>query len=133
MDILLNAWEYKAAVDLANARMSASNAAGHNHASTYSRTHNERITEEIIGACGEMALCKAMNWFWSPSVNTFHGIPDVGADVEVRGWIWGRDGRNPEWIRDPGKLRQAWFVPQSALRPIPAPSTKPNREETQYV
>lgn len=84
MIVELTAWEYKAAVDLANTRMAISNDRGLNHASTYRRTYAERVREETVGACGEMALCKAMNWFFSPTVNTFHGSPDVGDRWEVR-------------------------------------------------
>lgn len=84
MQIKLTPSDYKAAVDCANMRMFTSNEAGWNNASTYKRSYSERLTQEVIGACGELAFCKAMNWFWSPSVNTFHDIPDVGSSVEVR-------------------------------------------------
>lgn len=153
MQVTLNHWEYKACVDLANARMATSNAGSLNHASTYRRTYAERINEEVIGACGEMALCKAMGWYFSPSVNTFHTIPDVGANIEVRstardngslivrdnddndrwyvlvtgeppcmtvrGRIRGDQAKHPRWVRDPHGHRRAWFVPQSALEPLP--------------
>ena len=64
--------------------MAISNDRNLNHSSTYSRTYAERVRQEVVGACGEMALCKAMNWFFSPTVNTFHGTPDVGDRWEVR-------------------------------------------------
>lgn len=70
-------------MDLANIRMAVSNDKGLNHASTYQRTYAERQREEVIGACGEMAYAKSVNRFFSPTVNTFHGTPDVGS-VEVR-------------------------------------------------
>lgn len=38
----------------------------------------------IEGACGEIAFCKLMNRFWSPSVNTFKTEADVGEQYEVR-------------------------------------------------
>lgn len=84
MQVKLTNWERKAAIDCANMRMTTSDEAGWNNASTYKRTFTERLAEEVIGACGEIALCKLMNWFWSPSVNTFHHTPDVGSDIEVR-------------------------------------------------
>lgn len=84
IQVTLTHWEYKAAVDCANIRMATSNAAGWNNASTYKRTYAERIAEEIIGVCGEISACKALGWYWSPSVNTFHHTPDVGSDVEIR-------------------------------------------------
>lgn len=37
----------------------------------------------IRGAIGELAVAKAMGWYWDGSVNTFHTRPDVGR-VEVR-------------------------------------------------
>lgn len=84
IDVTLNSWEYKACVDLANARMAVSNDRKMNNASTYKRTYTERMRQEVVGACGEMAVCKAMNWFHSPSVNTFHGVADIGENIEVR-------------------------------------------------
>lgn len=84
MQVSLSTWEYKAAVDLANARMAISNDRNLNHSSTYARTYAERVREEVVGACGEMALCKAMNWFFSPTVNTFHNTADVYDRWEVR-------------------------------------------------
>lgn len=141
-------------MDVANIRMATSNEAGWNHASTYSRSYSERLQQEVVGACGEIALCKVMNWYWSPSVNTFHSVADVGANVEVRssaradgsliirgndaddrwyvgvfgeppflyvaGFIHGSQAKRDEWVRDPNGMRPAWFVPQSALQPIPA-------------
>jgi hypothetical protein len=64
--------------------MAVSNANQMNHASTYERTHLKRVEEEIVGACGEMAVCKALGRFWTPSVNTFHKTADVPPDIEVR-------------------------------------------------
>jgi hypothetical protein len=82
--VRLNAWEFKACVDVANARMAISNDKGLNHGSTYTRTYLERIDQEVTGACGEMAVCKALGRFWTPSVNTFHAIADVSPAIEVR-------------------------------------------------
>jgi hypothetical protein len=64
--------------------MATSNAAKWNHASTYQRDLMTRLREEIVGVCGEMAFCKGMRRFWSPSVNTFHAIADVGENIEIR-------------------------------------------------
>lgn len=36
----------------------------------------------------------------------------------LRGWIWGRDGKQQPFWRDPVGGRPAFFVPQSALRPM---------------
>jgi hypothetical protein len=37
---------------------------------------------------------------------------------EVRGWIYGRDGKREEFWSDPASGRPAFFVPNEALRPI---------------
>lgn len=37
----------------------------------------------------------------------------------VRGWIRGVDGKRSEYWKDPVGGRPAYFVPQSALRPLP--------------
>lgn len=76
--------EFTAAVEVGAQRLAASAEAGHNHASTYQRGYLERLQQETIGACGELAFCKALGRFWSPSVNTFHSVADVGSNVEVR-------------------------------------------------
>jgi hypothetical protein len=83
-DVTLDPWQFKACMDLAATRMATSNEAGWNHASTYRRTYLLRATQEITGACGEMAAAIALDIFWSPSVNTFHAIPDLPFGIEVR-------------------------------------------------
>jgi hypothetical protein len=82
--VTLDPWEFKACVDVANIRMAVSNDSNLNHASTYQRDHLTRIQQEILGACGEMAVCKHLGLFWTPSVNTFHHEPDIPPDIEVR-------------------------------------------------
>ena len=37
----------------------------------------------IEGALAELAVAKALNTYWSGSVNTF-GAADIGADIQVR-------------------------------------------------
>ncbi len=39
-----------------------------------------------------------------------------GSRVSLMGWLWGRDAKQARWLRDPHGNRQAWFVPQRALR-----------------
>ncbi|MCU1616568.1 MAG: hypothetical protein JWO98_4108 [Frankiales bacterium] len=102
MQVQLTPSEFNAAVDIALERFQQSSTAGHNHASTYERTWVKRLEEETIGACGELVLCKALGRFWSPSVNTFHAIADVGQNIEVRatrrdeGSLILRDNDDPE-------------------------------------
>lgn len=46
-------------------------------------------------------------------------VTGVNGDYVLRGWILGRDGKQQKWWVDPsGKNRPAYFVPQSALRPL---------------
>jgi len=75
--------DYDRAVAVGMRRMVTSQRRGDNHASTYQRTWLERTREETIGACGELAFCKAYDIAWPESVDTFHHIPDV-AGVEIR-------------------------------------------------
>lgn len=83
--VTLLPWEFKFCVDVANQRMAISNEKALNHASTYDRSHLKRIEEEVIGACAEMVVAKYLGKFWSPSVNTFHKVPDIEPNIEVRG------------------------------------------------
>lgn len=36
----------------------------------------------------------------------------------VVGWCWGHEAKRPEWVRTHGDRPPAYFVPQSALRPL---------------
>lgn len=41
-------------------------------------------------------------------------------EIELLGWLWGRDGKAQRYWSDPsGKNRPAFFVPQRELRPMP--------------
>jgi hypothetical protein len=82
--IVLNAWEFKAAVDTAIARMTASIDAGITDISRQRRDYQERLKIDVQGACGEIAVAKAIGKYWAPSVNTFHTEPDIAPDIEVR-------------------------------------------------
>ena len=82
--VTLTPWEYKACMDVAAARMATSNEAGWNHGSTYKRTYLQRTQEEIVGVCGEMAVARVLDCYWSPSVNTFHKETDLPRSMEVR-------------------------------------------------
>ena len=84
VEVVLTAWAYKHCVDVATTRMSVS--IGNNIAdiTPFERTYNERLMIDIQGVCGELAVAKAINRYWQPSVNTFHGVPDIAPDIEVR-------------------------------------------------
>lgn len=152
LTVTLSLPEMSVALNAAWLRIVTSAAKGLNSATTYKRSMAKRIQEEFVGACGELAVGKAANTFFVPSVNTFHRVPDCLADCEVRcteveggrlivrdndgdarryvlgvmagesvtlvGWIRGSDAKRDEWIDNPNGYRLAWFVPQSALRPI---------------
>lgn len=79
--------ELKWCVDVANLRMFTSSERNLNHSSTYSRTHLERITQEITGACGELAVARFLRRYWTPSVNTFHAVADIEPNIEVRSTV----------------------------------------------
>jgi hypothetical protein len=48
------------------------------------RTWAERLVTDIQGVVGEVTVCKGRNRYFSPTVNTFHGVPDVDGNIEVR-------------------------------------------------
>lgn len=112
---------------------------------------DNKWSTHIEGACGEMAVAKALGIYWNGSMGridaddvgpyqvrtTFDGgrcllthpddkddkpyilVTGPAPDFVVRGWLFGRDTKLPEYWRDPsGKNRWAYFVPQSKLRPI---------------
>lgn len=104
----------------------------------------------MLGALGEMVNTAYHRIAPPQTVNTFHGPPDVPPDWECRhsywrgahllvrptdpprrryvltigrppvcllpGWIWFEEARRDCWWRD-----YAWWVPQSALHPMPTP------------
>jgi len=37
---------------------------------------------------------------------------------QVHGWIWGYEGKNPEWRKEHGGRPTAYFVPHSQLHPL---------------
>lgn len=84
MKVSLTAWEYKQCVDVATTRMSVSIANKITDINHEQRNYNKRLLVDILGACGEVAVAKAINRYWAPSVNTFHTIPDIAPNIEVR-------------------------------------------------
>jgi hypothetical protein len=64
--------------------MVVSSASRLNHASTYQRTWDKRLQEEVTGAAAEIAVAKSVGAFCIGSVNTFHRVPDVIGGTEVR-------------------------------------------------
>lgn len=84
--ITLTPWEYKQCVDVAVTRMSVS--LGDNlvdwQKPDQAPDFNTRLLIDIRGTCGELAVAKLLNKFWAPSVNTFHNVPDLMPNIEVR-------------------------------------------------
>jgi len=73
VDLTVN--EALACLFQASQRITASEAMGLNHASTYDRSIFTRISEEHVGAMGERALAKWLLAYYGDGINTFHG-PD---------------------------------------------------------
>lgn len=77
--------EWDLAVNTARLRIISSVSQGLNPATTYKRNALTRLTEEVVGACGEIGMAKALGLWFVPGLNTFHVSADVLHDVEVRG------------------------------------------------
>lgn len=152
--VQITAEEFARCAGVGMRRFASSAAKGHNHASTYERTFYTRLEEETVGAVGEYAFCKHLGYTWDESVDTFHSVPDVSTqfeiratrredgrlivrdndpddrayvlvtgtapDLEIRGWMWGREAKQPQFLSNPNGHRQAWFVPQGNLRKLKA-------------
>jgi len=130
--ITLDPWQFKCCAALAADRMATSNDAGWNNASTYERTYLKRLEEETVGACGEMAAAKALDIFFSPSVNTFHKTTDLPHNIEVRATNRDPNGRVSLIIRkndpsdrifvlvngEPPVMHVlGWFIAEDAKKP----------------
>jgi hypothetical protein len=90
------------AIEHSHIRQIESRAKNLNHATTYTRNFNERISQEVIGILGELAVLEFLNINSDPLVNTYHNVADAGKDVESRatnkldGHLILRDNDNPE-------------------------------------
>lgn len=55
-----------------------------------------------------------------PDETPFVLVTGTDPVFRLQGWIFGREGKRPEWFEDPqGSGRPAYFVSQSELRPMP--------------
>ena len=90
------------AVEWMHIRLSESHKLKLNPATTYERSFSERITQEMIGMLGELAVIDFFGVKQNPQVNTFHNVADVLSDIEVRatnhknGHLILRDNDSPE-------------------------------------
>ena len=53
-----------------------------------------------------------------PDKRAFVLVTGLAPNFILRGWIWGHEAKRDEWWKDPAGGRPAFFVPQSALRPM---------------
>jgi len=53
-----------------------------------------------------------------PDDDAFVLVTGCAPRFTLRGWIYGRDGKDDRWWQDPAGGRPAYFVPQSVLRPM---------------
>jgi hypothetical protein len=53
-----------------------------------------------------------------PDERAFVLVTGVAPEFHIVGWIWGREGKRPEYWDDPARGRPAFFVPQRALYPM---------------
>lgn len=60
-------------------------------------------------------------------------VTGVGIDFTLRGWIWGRDAKRPEFLKTYGGRPAAYFVPQSELRPMRLPPDRLQQEGLKYA
>lgn len=77
--------EFDLACNTARLRMAVSIASNRRAgAQTGDRDWVQRHYDEVIGACGEIAVAKLGKFYFVPGLNEFHNVPDVFRDVEVR-------------------------------------------------
>jgi len=90
VEVRLSYDEFKRARAAGIARMDDSQDQGLEASKRYLRCWTERLRDDVIGACAEMAFCKATGIPWEERINTFHRA-DVGEDIQIRG-TWRVDG-----------------------------------------
>lgn len=76
--------EFAVAVQSAMTRILISAGQNLNHSSTYKRTLLERLQEETVGCCAELAMGKLVDRYFIPTVGTFHDVADYLKDLEIR-------------------------------------------------
>ena len=47
-------------------------------------------------------------------------VTGTAPEVVIRGWVWGREAKQPQFLKNPSGYRPAWFVPQGNLRKLKA-------------
>lgn len=79
---LLDAADYEEVRRVARARRDSARAK--NLRDAHGRESNEGMRDDIIGAAGELAACRALWIPWPKRVDTFKAVPDIGEHTEVR-------------------------------------------------
>jgi hypothetical protein len=73
------------AVRVAELRGLESQLLGLNAATSYKRTFEERLEDEVNGVLAEIIIGRIVDKkTFMPTLNGFHEVPDVGEDIEVR-------------------------------------------------
>lgn len=127
VDVDLTWYEFAGAAEVGLRRFEMSCVSRLNHANVYERSWVARLVDEVVGASGERAFCKARELYWDGSVNTFHGTADAGGLWEVRtttraeGRLIVRDNDAPHrWyvlvIADPPRYSIAGYIRGAAAR-----------------
>lgn len=81
--VSLNSYETEAASRVGLQRYEESRRKGIYDKSSTSDA-NQRLKDDMLGACAELAFCKWRGCVWEAHVNTFHEVPDVAPYFEVR-------------------------------------------------
>ena len=85
LKVILSDEDLEVCVNTAKERMSQSKAQGLNYAKhTGQRDLQTRLKDEIVGAAGELAVARFLGIDQELGINTFHTVPDVGGNIEVR-------------------------------------------------
>jgi hypothetical protein len=50
--------------------------------------------------------------------HAFIHVTGTAPNFRVKGWMWGREAKQPEYLATHGNREEAYFVPDNALRPM---------------
>lgn len=54
-----------------------------------------------------------------PDEQIYFLVTGESPKFQIRGWIRAGDAKDPRFLREPNGRELAWFVPQTALKPVP--------------
>ena len=84
IEVILTFEDFTRAHDCAWRRLTESHHQGLHAAKRYQRGWAERLRDDVVGACGELAFAKVVGANWDEKINTFHSVADIADVVEVR-------------------------------------------------